>query len=173
MTRSNFPSELLAGIRASHEGAPSLDTVIGHSYGSTMVGAAAVSGHHLDADQVIAAGSPGMLADKAGDLNLNSGAHVYASQAQNDIIQFTKGTSLGPGPVDDATMPGSPLAMGSPSFGATEFDSDPGHALGPDWLQWAGIPSTEAHSSYFNQGSTGLLNMGQIIAGHEPTHHTK
>lgn len=43
-----------AGMRASHVGAPSLDTVIGHSYGSTLVGAAATDGHHLAADNVIA-----------------------------------------------------------------------------------------------------------------------
>ncbi len=62
------------GLRASHVGPPSIDTVIGHSYGSTVVGAAASGGHHLDADNVIAVGSPGMLVDRAGRLNLNAGA---------------------------------------------------------------------------------------------------
>ena len=46
------------GQRASHLGAASIDTVIGHSYGSTVVGAAASHGHHLDADNIIAVGAP-------------------------------------------------------------------------------------------------------------------
>ena len=33
---------------------PSFDTVIGHSYGSTLVGAAGSDGHHLAAENVIA-----------------------------------------------------------------------------------------------------------------------
>ena len=61
-----------SGLRASHVGPPSIDTVIGHSYGSTLVGAAASGGHHLDADNVIAVGSPGMLVDHVGGLSLRS-----------------------------------------------------------------------------------------------------
>jgi len=34
------------------------DTVIGHSYGSTLVGGAAGGGNHLAADNVIAVASP-------------------------------------------------------------------------------------------------------------------
>lgn len=51
----------LAGVQASHDsGIPlAIDTVVGHSYGSTLVGAAGAGGHHLAADNVIAVGSPG------------------------------------------------------------------------------------------------------------------
>ncbi|KKC04807.1 alpha/beta hydrolase [Mycobacterium nebraskense] len=53
-----------SGMGASHVGAPSIDTVIGHSYGSTMVGAAATGGHYIDAPdgyilQIIARYKPG------------------------------------------------------------------------------------------------------------------
>ncbi|ODR13840.1 hypothetical protein AWC26_22060 [Mycobacterium shimoidei] len=79
-----------AGLRASHDdalaGGQSLNTVIGHSYGSTEVGAAALDGHHLDANNVVAVGSPGVLAGHASDLSLEAGAHVFASRAENDII---------------------------------------------------------------------------------------
>jgi hypothetical protein len=45
-----------------------------------MVGAAAQGGHHLAVDNVIAVGSPGMLVEDAGDLNLDPNAHGYASR---------------------------------------------------------------------------------------------
>ena len=96
------------GLRASHVGPPSIDTVIGHSYGSTVVGAAASGGHHLDADNVIAVGSPGMLVDRAGRLNLHAGAGVYVMSADNDII------GMG-GVVTEWTLGADPT---DPGFGA-------------------------------------------------------
>jgi hypothetical protein len=141
-----------AGQRASHVGNPSIDTVIGHSYGSTVLGAAASGGHQLDANDVIAVGSPGMLVDHAGDLSLAPGGHVYAMRAQNDIIGLAGGTTqwtLGPEP-------------DKPGFGAIDLQADPG-PTGP-----FGLPSTDAHSSYWGLGNTALLNMGSIIAGTPP-----
>ena len=105
-----------SGQRASHVGPPSIDTVIGHSYGSTLVGAAASGGHHLDADNVIAVGSPGMLVDRAGRLNLDPGAHVYAMRAANDIIGMS-------GVVTEWTLGPDPTA---PDFGARGLAADPG-----------------------------------------------
>ena len=104
------------GQRASHVGPPSIDTVIGHSYGSTVVGAAASGGHHLDADNVIAVGSPGMLVDRAGRLNLNAGAGVYVMRADNDVI------GMG-GVVTEWTLGADPTA---PGFGAKRLAADPG-----------------------------------------------
>ncbi len=139
-----------AGLRASHNdaltGGPSINTVIGHSYGSTEVGAAALNGHHLDANNVIAVASPGVLTDHAGDLNLDPGAHVYATKAQNDIISVATGWTLGPDPT-------------GAGFGATTFEAAPG----PTWP--LGLPSIAAHSSYWDSGNPALDNMGRIIAG--------
>ncbi|MCG5433561.1 alpha/beta hydrolase family protein [Mycobacterium sp. MYCO198283] len=139
-----------AGLRASHNdalaGGESINTVIGHSYGSTLVGAAALDGHHLDADNVVAVGSPGVLAEHAGDLNLDPGAHVYATRAYNDIIGVATYASLGP----------DPMAAG---FGGIPFEAAPGPA-GP-----FGAPTTDAHSSYWTPGNAALVNMGRIIAG--------
>jgi hypothetical protein len=139
------------GLRASHVGAPSLNTVIGHSYGSTVVGAAANGGHHLDANSVIAVGSPGMLVPHAGDLNLDPGAGVYATRAVNDVITFATDTTLGPDPIAQA-------------FGATGLMADPGPSLDPYGI----FPSVEAHSSYWNPGNVALRNMGAVIAGAPP-----
>jgi hypothetical protein len=141
------------GQRASHVGAPSVDTVIGHSYGSTVVGAAAAGAHHLDADNVIAVGSPGMMVDRASALDLHSGAHVYVMRAQNDVI------SMG-GAVTAWTLGTDPIA---PGFGAARLAADPGPA-GP-----LGFPSIAAHSSYWQDGNVALRNFGAVIAGILPS----
>ena len=139
-----------AGIRASHNdavaGGPSINTVIGHSYGSTEVGAAALGGHHLDANNVVAVGSPGVLAGHASDLNLDPGAHVFATRAENDVIGVVTGMTLGPDPM-------------SSRFGGIPFEASPG----PGWP--LGLPTVAAHSSYWDPGNPALNNMGRIIAG--------
>ena len=140
------------GLRASHVGPRSIDTVIGHSYGSTVVGAAASGGHRLDADNIIAVGSPGMLVDRASRLNLNAGAGVYAMRAANDII------GLGGG-VTEWTLGADPTA---PGFGAKRLLADPGLG-GPFWL-----PSIGAHSGYWSNGNKSLANFGAVIAGMPP-----
>ena len=141
-----------SGLRASHVGPPSIDTVIGHSYGSTLVGAAASGGHHLDADNIIAVGSPGMLVDRAGGLSLEPGALVYAMRAANDIIGIS-------GVVGEWALGPDPTA---PNFGARGLAADPGPA-GP-----VGLPSVGAHSGYWDQQNVALANMGAVIAGVTP-----
>jgi hypothetical protein len=141
-----------SGLRASHVGPRSIDTVIGHSYGSTLIGAAASGGHHLAADNVIAVGSPGMLVDRVGALSLDPGAHVYAMRATHDIIGIS-------GVLGEWTLGPDPTA---PHFGARGLAADPGPA-GP-----AGMPSVGAHSGYWDQQNIALANMGAVIAGVVP-----
>ncbi|MGH3678205.1 MAG: alpha/beta hydrolase [Mycobacterium sp.] len=142
----------LNGMTASHAGPPAIDTVIGHSYGSTLVGAAATDGNHLGADNVIAVGSPGMLTETAGGLSLDQGANVYSMTARNDIISLATDMTLGADPYGT-------------DFGATRLWTDPGSAL-----PYSGgvLPSVPAHSSYWDEGNPGLANMGSIIAGLPP-----
>lgn len=140
------------GMHASHVGPPAIDTVIGHSYGSTLVGAAGSDGHHLAVDNVIAVGSPGMLVDHASELSLDPDANVYATRARFDPINAATGWTLGPNPTND-------------SFGATTLEAAPGPTTGPRIL---GIPSIAAHSSYWDEGNPALANMGAIIAGMPP-----
>ncbi|WP_374762436.1 alpha/beta hydrolase [Mycolicibacterium mageritense] len=139
-----------AGLRASHDnagaGGPSVNTVIGHSYGSTLMGAAALDGY-LDANNVVAVGSPGVLAEHASDLNLPADSHVFATRAQNDIIGAVTSLTLGPDPM-------------SSKFGGIPFEAAPG----PAWP--LGLPSVAAHSSYWdNMNNPALINLGRIIAG--------
>ncbi len=140
------------GQRASHIGAASIDTVIGHSYGSTVVGAAASHGHHLDADNVIAVGSPGMLVDRADRLDLHTRGSVYVMRAENDAISVS-------GIVTEWTLGADPTL---PGFGAHRLAADPGPA-GP-----FGLPSIGAHSSYWLNGNAALKNFGAVIAGLPP-----
>lgn len=112
-------------------------TVIGHSYGSTLVGTAARNGQ-LHADDIVAVGSPGMngYADSFGIPR----DHVYIGKSPNDpIAKWASGLTLGEDPA-------------SPRFGASQFEVSPG-----------------GHSSYFDEDSLGMRNMGRIIAGKSPT----
>ncbi|GAA1640937.1 hypothetical protein GCM10009744_33580 [Kribbella alba] len=150
------------GLRATHQGAPSQNTVLGHSYGTTAVGHAARDGS-LDADRLVFVASPGVGAEHATDLHLDGvdqavvPQRVYSTVAQNDFINevnhglpFTD--ILGPDPAD-------------PDFGGRTFDSPPGED-GPLGLD------LDAHSAYFDDGSEpgkprnpALDAMGDIIAG--------
>jgi hypothetical protein len=139
------------GMRASHVGAPSTDTVIGHSYGTTLVGAAASGEHQLAADNVIAVASPGMLVDHAGDLHINSGGTVYAMTDPHDpvgpaniLTQFT----LGPNPT-------------SADFGAHDLYAGTDLGTGPG----KNFPGMGAHGGYWDPDTPSLANLGAVIAG--------
>jgi len=108
-------------------------------------------GRQLDANNLIAVGSPGMLVDHASDLHLDPGGHVYAMRAENDIIAAGGTTQWTLGPEPDKQ-----------SFCAIHLRADPGPA-------WAlGLPSIDAHSSYWSPENPALANMGSIIAGEPP-----
>lgn len=113
--------------------------VLGHSYGSTMVGAAASGGEGLGADDVVVVGSPGMTVDHASDLNMNPD-HVWAGYGSDDeVADELSGLTLGENPAEE-------------DFGGQVFDVD-----------------TEGHSDYWNDGSEGLRNQGRTIAGLPPS----
>jgi hypothetical protein len=144
------------GMRASHIGAPSLDTVIGHSYGTALVGAAAGGEHQLAADNVVAVASPGMLAGHAGDLNINPGGTVYAMTDRADPIRLSD-------PITDHTLGPDPM---SPGFGAQRLFAGSGTGAGPGGI----LPDFDAHGSYWNPDTPALDNLGAIIAGVAPPH---
>lgn len=148
------------GLRASHEGSPSANTLLGHSYGTTLVGHAA-SSTHLPVDNIVLVASPGVGVDHAAQLNIPPD-HVYSTTAEHDLINvtnFPRGITgsgdwldpLGPDPTD-------------PEFGGRTFSSNPG-TEGP-WYR-DGL-SSEAHSQYWDRGNQSLTSMGQIIAGKQP-----
>ncbi|GAB2924798.1 alpha/beta hydrolase [Streptomyces mayteni] len=89
------------GIHASHRGSEAAHTtVIGHSYGSTVIGAA--SQHDaFRTDDILVAGSPGMLVDSAEELGVGR-SHVWslAASTREDYVPLFGAPFLGGDAVD-------------------------------------------------------------------------
>jgi hypothetical protein len=85
-------------------------TLVGHSYGSTVVGATARK-HHLRLDAIVGLASPGMRAGEADEFQLPSGARVYA-------VSDTSGGKLNP-------LAGDPIHSVSDGLFTTRLGRDP------------------------------------------------
>jgi pimeloyl-ACP methyl ester carboxylesterase len=127
------------GLRATHDGDRSHNTLLGHSYGSLVAGVTARD-RGLDADDLVFVGSPGVGVDRAADLGLSPAA-VWSSTAANDPIQrFAPGwgqlalvvaqnaisplsASYGDARPDLLLWHG--LNPSTPTFGGNVFASDP------------------------------------------------
>ncbi|WP_030436551.1 alpha/beta hydrolase [Actinoplanes subtropicus] len=157
-----------ASARRAEAGAPALrrfqdglradgsarQTVIGHSYGSLVVGKAATSG--FAADNVVFVGSPGVGVDSARDLT----GRVWATTSLSDVIQYAapapaaaaRDLLLAPA-FPAAALPQKDLWFGhnpsDPAFGAHTFRSSPG----------------AGHLGYWDQGSPSLDTMAAITLG--------
>ncbi|MFD9605666.1 alpha/beta hydrolase [Streptomyces sp. NPDC059970] len=126
------------GLRAAHQGERSHLTVLAHSYGSTVAGAADAGGRGLDADDMVVVGSPGMTVDRADQLHVDP-RHLYVGAADNDFVSNV---------LSDATLGADPKKS---EFGAERMYVD-----------------TRDHGGYWNDGSKSLENQGRIIAGLAP-----
>lgn len=121
-------------------------TLLGHSYGSLVVGVTAQHSH-LPVDNIVLVGSPGVDATKASQLGI-SPSHVWTGRAPADPVA---GSSWFSTPPTD------------PSFGANQFTVD---ATG------GGLPMYQ-HGDYFDsstningdRGESSLQNIGRIISG--------
>ncbi|GAB7031272.1 alpha/beta hydrolase [Streptomyces sp. NPDC021749] len=99
------------GLRASHEGSDRAHmTVLGHSYGATVVGDADAGGKGLDADSISVVGSPGETVGRASDLHVDP-HHFYTGIADDDFIKQAQDLTLGPDP-------------NTTDFGGTRFVTD-------------------------------------------------
>jgi pimeloyl-ACP methyl ester carboxylesterase len=136
---------LTAG-RTVDGGRPAHVTVIGHSYGSTVAGAAARLRPRL-ADDLVLLGSPGVLAEQAADLGVPP-ARVYVGEAPLDAVADLGAFGADPGDRD---------------FGATRMRADPG----PD-ASWPGRLAGGDHTHYFDPGSESLRNIARVVVGHGP-----
>ncbi|GAA1299872.1 hypothetical protein GCM10009647_014920 [Streptomyces sanglieri] len=118
-------------------------TVIGHSYGSTVVGVAAQSGSWNDpgaADDFVFAGSPGVQADHAADLGAGAD-HVWAMGAPwDDQVVRQGGRLMGLG--DNGVIPTDE------SFGGNVMESDSG-----------------GHTGFFDDDSLSIRNQAAVVAG--------
>lgn len=140
--------DFTVGLRESHQGPDANVTVIGHSYGSTVVGTAdAMAGHGLAVNDIIAMGSPGMgyearerqgwfdsaWVDDTSDLHIDSD-HFWAGAASDDVVSYTE--VHGNSPVDW-------------SFGGQRITTD----------------GASGHSDYWNPGTEALRNQAYILTG--------
>ncbi|MBN0046918.1 hypothetical protein JS756_22940 [Streptomyces actuosus] len=183
-------NSFMSGISATNENADPHVTVIGHSYGSRLVGAATQeAGGVPGADDIILVGSPGVGVDKAEDLGVGKG-HVWVGAAENDIVtklpsskEALAGTMgfFGGGPAG-AYLGGEIADLGdddiwfgkdpaSKAFGANRFETMPG----PELVQpafpnvWESKMDIEAHSNYFTpeegKDKVSARNIAAIVAG--------
>ena len=112
-------------------------TIVAHSFGSLVTGAA-LADHGLEVTDVVVAGSPGMSVDGLRELHVSS-AHFFSEEAPGDAI-----AELG-------VFGASPT---SPLFGGTRMRTNaPGHV------------EVRSHSSYFVPGSEALENIANVVTG--------
>jgi hypothetical protein len=153
------------GLDVAHVGEePSHTTLIGHSYGSTVIGAASLQGEGLSsADDIIAVGSPGMLVDEAEDLGVGS-SHVWSMAAGvgEDQVPLFGAPFLGGGIFDVESGPfGLPTIEINLPYQVPSMESFGGNIMDTD--------STE-HGGYWERESDGdaglsLLNQARVIVG--------
>jgi hypothetical protein len=145
-----------AGLAAAHDPSFAAHTVmLGHSYGSLVVGEAAARSPGKLAGDLAFVGSPGAGVNKASQLGVPAD-HVFAGAAANDPVP-------GLPPVDPVEwFKGSSAHFGtdpaSPEFGGKDFYVDPGKLATP----WNLIG---AHSQYWDRNSASLKNLARIVDG--------
>jgi alpha/beta hydrolase family protein len=155
------------GLRATHDGPPARQTVLGHSYGSLVVGTAA-AGAPMAADSIVFVGSPGVGVDSASALHAPAG-QVWSSTSRSDVIQYA---ALSPGGLlrevaaaQTGPLAGPLLALGhperelwfghnpsDPAFGARVFASQP----------------DGGHVGYWDRGRPALDALTAIALGRTP-----
>ena len=112
-------------------------TIVAHSFGSIVTGAA-LADAGLEVTDVVVAGSPGMTVDELRQLHVDQ-SHFFSEQAPGDPV-----AELG---VFGATP-------SSPTFGGTRMSTDA-----------EGQRHVSAHSSYFEPDSEALENIAHVVTG--------
>ncbi|MBB2945436.1 hypothetical protein FB565_005169 [Actinoplanes lutulentus] len=153
-------------LRATHDGEPAHQTVLGHSYGSLVTGLAAAG--PLAADDVVLVGSPGTGVDSVDRFTVPAD-RVWASTSRTDVIQYA---SVSPKSLLQdlpiaAVLPGTGpmLAFGTPErdlwFGRNP--SDPGFGA-----QVFASQEDAGHLGYWDPGRPALDALAQITVGQKP-----
>ncbi|RLK13781.1 alpha/beta hydrolase family protein [Micromonospora sp. M71_S20] len=150
------------GLRETHDGPPGRQTVLGHSYGSLVVGTAARD-HGLAADALVFVGSPGVGVAHAGELGVPAG-QVWASTAPDDVIRWAR-------PPDElarrSLLGASPVgpAIGA-LLGAPErelwFGQDPSH---PGFGGRTFPSGRHGHTGYWAPDNPALDGMARVVLG--------
>ena len=151
------------GLRATHDGPAAHQTVLGHSYGSVVVGTAAAG--PLAADSVVFVGSPGVGVDSADRLSVPAG-QVWSSTSRSDVIQYL---AVSPRSLlhDLPVAAGVPVLGPALAFGTPERDlwfghnpSDPGFGARVFTSQADG-----GHLGYWDRGRPALDALAGIAVG--------
>ncbi|MFE9688471.1 alpha/beta hydrolase [Micromonospora sp. NPDC005806] len=148
------------GLRASHEGPPARQTVLGHSYGSLVVGTAARD-HGLSADALVFVGSPGVGVDRATELRLPPG-QVWAATAPDDVIRLARPPAELAGRAVLAGTPLGPLAAVLPDDHELWFGRDPAD---PSFGGRRFPSGRRGHTGYWDPGNPALDGMARIVLG--------
>ncbi|MEU5259723.1 alpha/beta hydrolase [Amycolatopsis sp. NPDC021455] len=138
------------GLGASHDPIAVNSTVIGHSYGTTVVGQTSRD-LGLPADNLVMVASPGVGVQHATDLHLDGvpsgqmGNHVFATKAALDPVTALTNFDI------PALDPVDPLGPDPTTgwFGGHAFDSN----------------ATGGHTDYWDPNSKSLQGMANVIAG--------
>ncbi|WP_166349204.1 alpha/beta hydrolase [Phytoactinopolyspora limicola] len=123
-------------LRTTHLKGRSHNTLLGHSYGSTVIGRAAREGD-IHVDNLVFIASPGVGVGHVSDLGIDPD-RVFATRAKWDLIKATPRNILGPQPTGGG-------------FGATHFRSDNSNPLA-------------GHSDYW-ESQLARRNLAYIIIG--------
>ncbi|MEW2292540.1 alpha/beta hydrolase [Streptomyces sp. NPDC006743] len=148
--------QFMDGLDVSHTGPGEPHrTAIGHSYGTTLIGAAAQTGH-LSANDVILAGSPGVKVGSADEMDAPHG-HVWNEEAPGDLVPDIG--RWGHGGTEWKVGGGTFIIPSDPNFGANQMNTQP-EGSGP-----AGTVGSHGHSEYWNHGTTSLKNQALVVVG--------
>lgn len=153
-------NHFLDGLQTAQGGSDaSHATVIGHSYGSTLVGDAAKQHGRFAADDIVVAGSPGMLVGNANQLDVGA-KHTWSEAASTQYDQVPAGgklAGLGGSSVEVRTWHGIPYDA---TVNVDVVPSDRGFG--------ANIMQTDSHShgGYWDDNSISLRNQAAVVTGH-------
>ncbi|MEU2676308.1 alpha/beta hydrolase [Streptomyces sp. NPDC007107] len=148
--------QFMDGLDTSHSGPGQPHrTAIGHSYGTTLIGAAAETGD-LRADDVILAGSPGVKVGSAEEMDVPEG-HVWNEEADGDAVPEIG--RWGHGGSQWKLGGGTFLLPSDEEFGANQMNTR-AEGSGPD-----ATTGSEGHSEYWKRGSTALKNQALVVIG--------
>jgi hypothetical protein len=148
--------QFMDGLDVSHSGPGDPHrTAIGHSYGTTLIGAAAQKGD-LDADDVILAGSPGVKVGSAEEMDVPKG-HVWNEEADGDPVPDIG--RYGHGGSQWKWDGGWFIVPSDDEFGAHQMNTG-AEGSGP-----SATTGAQGHSEYWSRGTTALKNQALVVVG--------
>ncbi|MFG3338358.1 alpha/beta hydrolase [Glycomyces sp. NPDC048151] len=149
-------SSFMSGLESTNADPDGTNTtVVGHSYGTTVIGQSA-SEHGLATDNIVALASPGMVVENASELGIDPD-NFYATVAPLDMINLAAETSaLGADPTDSGVNVdlGAGAFVDWHGFGGNTFNSD----------NMDGDP-VDVHSNYWDENNPARKNMALIFTG--------